>query len=48
MNDPKHEEYENMLDWLGKKLEPDVFSINEICFSDPKQRLKEASEMGMV
>lgn len=35
MNDPKHEEYESMLDWLGEKLKPDLFNIKDICFSSP-------------
>jgi hypothetical protein len=41
MNDPQHEEYESMLEWLGKDLEPELFEVNTVRFNDPKARLKE-------
>jgi hypothetical protein len=41
MNDPKHEDHESMLEWLGRELEPTAFSIDSIHFSNPKQRFKE-------
>jgi len=42
MNNPKHEEYEDMIEWLnGEKFDPEEFEIAEIEFDNPKKRLKD-------
>ncbi len=42
---PKHPEYEDRLDWLmmdeDDKFDPTHFDINEVCFEDPKEKLKD-------
>jgi hypothetical protein len=30
ISDPKHEDYESMIEWLGEKFDPDYFDIDEI------------------
>jgi hypothetical protein len=44
MKGPRDEEYKNMLDWLGKKFDPNNFNPEKICFSNPKIRWKRAME----
>ena len=42
MDNPKHEEYEDMIEWLnGEKFNPEEFEITEIEFDNPRKRLKE-------
>jgi hypothetical protein len=48
MNDPKHEEYEHMLEWLGGELEPEQFNAEDVHFENPAKRLKEATKIGMI
>jgi hypothetical protein len=40
INNPKHEEYEEMLEWLGGEIDPEHFDVKEIHFSDPAKRRK--------
>lgn len=42
MNNPKHEEYKNTLEWLGHKFEPEHFSVEQVHFDNPEKRLKKA------
>lgn len=42
MDNPKHEEYEDMIEWLnGEKFDAEEFDIMEVEFDNPKGRLKE-------
>jgi hypothetical protein len=47
LNNPDHEEYQNMLDWLDREWKPEEFNAEDVDFQDPKQCLKEASVMGI-
>jgi hypothetical protein len=40
IKDPLHEEYEEMLEWLGGELDPEYFDVNEVNFRDPDKRLR--------
>lgn len=40
MADPKHEEQESMLEWLGGPIDPNEFDASEVRFDDPKERKK--------
>ncbi len=40
IKDPKHEEYEEMLEWLGGEFDPEHFDVEEISFYDPGKYLK--------
>ena len=40
INNPKHEEYEEMLEWLGGEFDPEHFDVKEIRFSDPAKQRK--------
>lgn len=40
MKDKNHEEYEEMVTWVGKIYNPEYFNINEVRFDDPDQRFK--------
>lgn len=46
ISDPKHEEYEDMIYWLGEDYDPDYFDLNEVKFEDPKKRLKNFEDQG--
>ena len=37
LSDPNNEEYEDTLEWLGEKFNPDDFDSGETVFSDPKE-----------
>lgn len=37
---PSHEQYEEILDWVGGHFDPEHFNINEIEFDDPIMRKK--------
>lgn len=45
LKDPKHDEYEDMVDWLciedGNEFNPKDFDCKEVIFIDSKKRLKE-------
>lgn len=41
IQDPKHEEHENMLEWVGGNFDPDEFDTQKVHFKDPKKRWKE-------
>ena len=40
IKDPKHEEYEEMMEWLGEEFDPDHFDVKEVSFDDPDRRHK--------
>jgi len=40
LKNPKHEEYDEMIDWIGKDFDPDEFHVDDIVFDDPKRRFK--------
>jgi hypothetical protein len=44
IKNPEHEEYEQMLKWLGGDFDPEHFDVKEISFDDPAQRRKIAFE----
>jgi len=41
VQDPKHEEREDMIDWIGESFDPENFSIDDIEFDSPAQRWKQ-------
>jgi len=40
MQDPDHEEHDEMVEWYGGEWEPKDFSCTEVFFSDPKELLE--------
>jgi len=40
INNSSHEEYDNMMDWLGGEYDPELFDPNDVSFDDPKERFK--------
>ena len=38
MQDPNHQEYKEMLEWLGRRFEPEVFSPEKVKFDNPEKR----------
>lgn len=44
LSDPKHEEYEETVDWLGEGFDPEHFKPEEIEFWDPRERWEMAFE----
>ncbi len=44
IKNPYHERYQEMLEWLGKKFDPEYFEPNKVKFRDPKIRFKIAFE----
>jgi len=40
IRDPKHEEYEEMLEWVGGEFDPEHFDVEEVSFDDPDRRRK--------
>jgi hypothetical protein len=40
IKNPKNEEYEEMLEWLGGEFDPEYFNVEDIHFSDPSKRRK--------
>jgi len=44
INDPAHEEHEEMLEWLGGQFDPEQFDSAMVKFDDPKKRWKIAFE----
>jgi len=45
LSDPKHEEYESRLEWLGGEFDSEEFKSEDVIFEDPKGRYKLFSEM---
>jgi len=41
INNSQHEEYEETMEWLGGKYDPEEFNPKEVWFDNPKKRLKE-------
>ncbi|KXA90697.1 hypothetical protein AKJ39_03535 [candidate division MSBL1 archaeon SCGC-AAA259J03] len=40
IDDPDHEDHEEMLEWVGGEFDPDRFNLEDISFSDPDERLE--------
>ena len=38
ISNPDHEDYEEMIEWLGGEFDPEYFNIKEIIFEDPEER----------
>jgi len=38
LNNPKDEEYDGMIEWLGGKYDPQLFDPNAVSFDDPLKR----------
>lgn len=36
--DPKHEEHDSMVEWVGESFDPEAFSPAEVIFDDPRDR----------
>jgi hypothetical protein len=44
IRNPKHKEYEDMLEWAGGEFDPEFFDPEEVIFDDPAKRRKMAME----
>ena len=44
ISDPENEEYEEMMEWVGGKFDPEHFDVKEVSFDDPDKRRKTAFE----
>jgi hypothetical protein len=44
INDPNHEEHEELLDWVGGEFDSEHFDPTEVGFDDPEERLDSAME----
>ena len=44
LNDPKNEEYNEMIEWLGGEFDPEKFDPKDVSFDDPKERFKQMNE----
>jgi len=42
--DPNHEDHEEMLGWICEDFDPEYFDVKDVCFDDPKKRLRMAFE----
>lgn len=42
IRDPKHKEYKETIEWLGKEFDPEDFDSKSVQFDDPKERWKMA------
>ncbi len=40
IKNPNHEEYEEMLEWLGGEFDAEHFEVEEVSFDDPDKRRK--------
>lgn len=47
LSDPKHEEYEKFLSWLGGEFNAEAFDHTNIKFDNPKERLEYAFSNGI-
>ncbi len=39
IRNPRHPEHEEMLEWVGKRFDPERFDVKKVRFSDPTERL---------
>lgn len=46
LSNPNHEEFVDMILWLGKKFDPDEFDNEKVKFHNPKSRFKRAFPEG--
>ena len=46
VSNPGHEEYEDMITWLGGKYDPEEFNPDDIKFDNPKKRWERAFSQG--
>jgi len=44
LSDPKNEGYDDMIEWLGRKYDPNQFDPQNVWYDDPKERFKEMNE----
>ncbi|MEA3458997.1 MAG: plasmid pRiA4b ORF-3 family protein [Candidatus Thermoplasmatota archaeon] len=44
MNNENHEEYDEMIEWLGGRFDPEHFDVDEVGFNDPDKRRNIAFE----
>ncbi len=44
LSNPKNEEYNEMIEWLGGEYDPEKFDPKDISFDDPKERFKQMNE----
>ncbi len=42
ISDPENEEYEELMEWVGGKFDPEHFDVKEVSFDDPDKRRKMA------
>ena len=42
LKNPEHEEYEDLLNWVGGKFDPEYFDPQKVRFMDPVKRRKSA------
>ncbi len=40
LKDPKHEDYEEMSEWMDEDFDPEKFDPIQVVFSDPKKRVR--------
>ena len=40
IENPKHEEYKEMLEWVGGEFDPEYFNADDVKFEDPDERWK--------
>lgn len=45
IKDKKHEEYKDMIRWLGGKYDPELFDTKNVIFKDPQDRFKEVFDL---
>ncbi len=48
ISNPKHEDHEQMVEWIGHEFCPDEFKPSNVVFDNPKKRFEEAFEYGMI
>jgi len=41
IKDPDHEEYEEMIEWVGEDFDPEYFNPQEVVFDDPDEYLED-------
>ena len=39
ISDPRHEEYQEMLEWVGGEFDPEYFELDQVTFSNPDKIL---------
>jgi hypothetical protein len=42
INDPEHEQHEELLEWIGGEFDPEYFDPAEVTFDDPEERRRSA------